>query len=127
MMNLVNRLIFSFCFMALFSQAAKAQVMTFHPDSKTEKKIKISKLNGLNVSEDCLSEKEKCQKSIEAFRKTKAALSASRTEAGNPASAYCEARSGQSEILRDNKNNEYDFCLIEKKYLIDSWDLYKMK
>lgn len=118
---------FLFFYFLMTGTATYAEVMTFHPDNKTVKKIRISKLSGLNVNEDCFAEKEKCLKSIEAFRKSKVEKKENKTETGNPASVYCEERMGQSEILRDSKQNEYDFCLIEKKYLIDSWSLFKTK
>lgn len=116
-----------FLLLISFSFAVKAEVFTYWPDQKTEQKIKMTKLNGMTVNEVCMKEKKACLKIIESVIKNRVEKKTEAGPLGNPASINCEANKGQSEVLRDSKNNEYDFCLLEKKYLVDSWDLMKRK
>lgn len=109
----------------LFISSLKAEVFTWANEKKSVQKIQIEILNGMKVNSTCFKEKIACLKILDSIQKTHIELKIEKGPLGNPASAYCESHNGQPEILRDAKNNEYDFCLLDKKYLVDSWDLMK--
>lgn len=111
--------------LSLVSLVLHAEEFIFYSDSNKSEKISIQRLNGLHVNARCLKEKKDCLKVIESIKKDKVELKNVKGPLGNPASINCKTHHGQSEILRDHQNNEYDYCLLEKKYLIDSWDLMK--
>lgn len=111
------------------SGLSMAEDLFFTPERNKIEKIKFEKMNGVLVNDLCLKEKKECSKLIEEIKKNKIdrkkEKAAKKEPLGNPASTNCEANNGQSEILRDDKHNEYDFCLLKKKYFVDSWDLLK--
>ncbi|MEN0060262.1 MAG: DUF333 domain-containing protein [Bdellovibrio sp.] len=45
---------------------------------------------------------------------------------GNPASSYCWDVGGKSRILKDEKNNQYDYCVFNDGSMVDAWDLYSV-
>jgi len=89
-------------------------------------KIDIQLLNGLHVNKECVDHKKECLKYILELSNKSTSLSKKEHSLvlGNPASTFCNNNKGKSEILRDSKNNEYDYCVLKEKYIIDSWDLY---
>jgi putative hemolysin len=111
----------------LVSTNIRAEEYFFTPERNKTIKIKFEKLNGVLVNDLCLKEKKECLKLIDSIKKNKIETVKTDKKAplGNPASTNCEAHQGQSEILRDAKHNEYDFCVLDKKYFVDSWDLMK--
>jgi len=112
-------------FFLLSSFAIKAEVFTWATEKNKEQKVEIKKLDGILVNDECFSNKTVCLKIIAAVKKDKSQKKPEKGPLGNPASTKCSMNKGQSEILRDGKHNEYDFCLFEQKYLIDSWALMK--
>lgn len=116
-----------FALILLSTNVVAETELFFTPEKNQIQKIKFDKLNGVLVNDLCLKEKKECLKLIEAIKKNKieSVKSDKKAPLGNPASTNCEAHGGQSEILRDAKHNEYDFCVLNKKYFVDSWDLMK--
>lgn len=115
-------ILFFFLFFQTF--ALLAEEFTFHLSKTKSTKISIQRLNGIQVNAECLKEKKACLKIIDAAKKRKADMKKNKEGAfGNPASLNCEAHQGDPEILTDKKNNEYDYCLFDNKFLLDSWDL----
>lgn len=90
---------------------------------KNSQKIEITKLEGVKVNSECQKDKIHC---LELLNKpVKNPVQSHKESVGNPASDFCHAAGGSSAILEDKKHNEYDFCLFDKKYFIDSWDFYR--
>jgi len=119
-MKIVTILLFLFS-----STYLKAEVFTWATEKNKELKVEIQKLDNILVNEECIKNKTICKKIIDEVKKNKSETKPEKGPLGNPASTKCSLNKGQSEILRDNKHNEYDFCLFEQKYLIDSWALMK--
>lgn len=88
------------------------------------KTLKISTFDKLHVNAECLQEKKTCLKLIEKFRAVRFEKEQS-GQLGNPASHFCQNAGGEILILEDKKHNEYDYCKISEKYMVDSWDLYR--
>lgn len=107
------------------STSALAEVFTWTNEPGKKVSVQITKFEGVLVNEECAQNKVTCQKLISSARKQKAPRPKEKGPLGNPASQNCSFHQGQSEILRDEKHNDYDFCLFEGKYLIDSWALMK--
>ena len=42
----------------------------------------------------------------------------------NASSSYCWDVGAKARILKDAKNNEYDFCVFSDGSMIDAWNLY---
>lgn len=47
--------------------------------------------------------------------------------ASNPASEYCTAQGGQSEIRQDDLGNEYGVCRLPDGSVQDEWELYRSR
>lgn len=108
-----------------FSFSLQAEVFTWATEKNKELKVEMKKIDGILVNEECFKNQTVCKKIIEDVRKNKSEAKMEKGPLGNPASTKCSLNKGQSEILRDSKHNEYDFCFFEQKYLIDSWALMK--
>lgn len=120
----------SFLLLFFFALNVRAEVLLHKSSNAPAKKINIEKLNGLHVNIECIQNKKECLTFITNSKKTDPA-SISQTKQfqhvlGNPASNFCETNKGSSEILSDLKNNEYDYCVFENKYFVDSWDFYRL-
>lgn len=112
----------------LISFNAQAEVL-FHKINKgPAKKIKITKLNGFHVNDECLKNKAECLSLISNLPKMpmKTPEVKDPRVLGNPASDFCSANNGSAEILQDKRNNEYEYCVLKEKYLVDSWDFYSL-
>ncbi len=107
-----------------FASSLSALELLVRTDSKTVKKIDVSELQGVHVNSECLREKNHCLKILSQEKKV---LPKKRTDQtiGNPASDFCHSAVGSSIILEDKKHSEYDYCLLEDKYFVDSWDFFK--
>lgn len=106
---------------------AYAAQFTFTVDGKT-RKIETQKFNSTNLSADCF-QKNAATPDCDAFRiLSKKNVEEKRPDiplAGHPAAYFCGSIGGLNRILKDEKNNDYDFCEFKDKSLIDAWDLYK--
>jgi hypothetical protein len=120
--KVLNNKIFSFLF-CLLSLESQAEIMMLKTDQISVKKIEIKKLESFHVNDDCIKEKKKCLALLNIPKKN-ILLKGNFNLAGNPASLFCREQSGKSEILYDSKNNEYDYCVLNNKYFVDSWDFY---
>lgn len=107
----------------LVSFVSHAEVLTLKIGEGNEKKINVEKLESFHVNDECIKEKKKCLALLKIPKKT-ITTKASHDLAGNPASLFCRDQNGKAEILHDSKNNEYDYCVLDNKYFIDSWDFY---
>ena len=87
--------------------------------------LKLGQFDSMKVNDACLKNEKDCLLQIEAGLKSKKKSKADTIQAGNPASQFCHQLGGVSLIAEDKSRNEYDFCKLSEKYLIDSWDLYK--
>lgn len=96
--------------------------LVYQYDKKTSSKIVITNFHGMNASESCLKAAKECSKLID---KKKIRLDKIPGLKGNPASIACEEIGGSPAILKDEKFNDYEYCLLEKNYFIDSWDLHE--
>lgn len=94
-------------------------------DSNKSEKIAISKMEGLSVNDSCAREKKECFSAIEQGLLENSSIKKDKSQAGNPASLFCQRIKGINIILQDERKNEYDYCKLDNKYLIDSWQLYK--
>lgn len=117
--------ILAILFFSLISNLLQAEVMTHYFSQKEKRLINIEKLNGMNVNDECLKNKSECRALLTITKPSKKTDSKTNHPRGNPASEYCESIQGNPAILHDQKNNEYDYCLLKGKYFVDSWDLYK--
>lgn len=117
----------SFIFFTLFSSSALviAEEFTSNFTRGFTKNIDIELLNGMHVNSLCLKNKVECLSLLKKQTSVKNSPKSQGHVLGNPASIFCNSIGGKSEILKDKKNNEYDFCVLNDKYFIDSWDLYK--
>lgn len=113
-----------FLVILLQTQCAFALDLYLKTDSKTTKKFVISRLEGMQVNNTCIKEKSHC---LEVLSKPKREIIKKDSDGpiGNPASDFCLSSNGASAILEDKKHNEYDYCVLENKYYVDSWDFFK--
>lgn len=103
--------------------ADDVQLKLYSPTKKTYEKITITNINGLKISKGCLNSKQKCGAQVAVDNPKK--LSESNIGlTGNPAARYCQSYSAVSRILKNEKNQEYDFCVFPDGSMIDAWSLY---
>ncbi|MBC7712910.1 MAG: DUF333 domain-containing protein [Rhizobacter sp.] len=107
---------------SLIAADAPLKELTYQARKNSSENISIKVLNKLRVNDNCFARKNECltfiNKKIEKTKKEGPFK-------GNPASSYCISADGDSIILKDKKNNEYDYCRFDGNFLIDSWDLYE--
>ncbi|MBC7537509.1 MAG: DUF333 domain-containing protein [Bacteriovorax sp.] len=115
---------YTILFFSLLSFDARSELFFHKFNNGSARKIKIEKLNGFHVNHECINNKQECLQLIlkPLGQKTKQ----TQDVLGNPASDFCEFNNGNSEILRDKKNNEYDYCVLKNKYYVDSWDFFNL-
>lgn len=90
-------------------------------------KIETTSISGVEVSATCFIKKGKTHP-CEAYSALKKVVKAKNSDvplAGHPAAFYCGSAGGLNRILKDSKNNEYDFCEFKDGSMINSWHLYK--
>jgi hypothetical protein len=120
-MQLTIRLIIG---LLLSTSALHAEVFTHQYERNKSEKIQMVLVDGMNISESCSKNIKSCwkyfnQKIKNSHVKTKLK--------GHPASIFCSEVNGISLIVRDSKNNEYDFCKFETDFYVDSWDLLERR
>lgn len=107
------------------SQSILAEIFRFELDAKS-KTIEILEVDKIHVSKSCFDSKKEClnfiSKSVEKLKSKKD--SSKKQTFGHPASQFCQKLDGNSVIVFDKENNQYDLCLINNLYYIDSWDLF---
>lgn len=83
-------------------------------------------VGGVQISDSCVKKKEK-QPSCQAYRALLKRVSSKKPDvplAGHPAAFYCGSAGGLNRIVKDSKNNEFDFCEFKDGSMINSWHLY---
>ncbi|KHD88562.1 MAG: hypothetical protein OM95_08645 [Bdellovibrio sp. ArHS] len=117
-------LILLYCLVLSFSAYAENISLKMY-SSKTKKyeEVKIFTQDGLKISSNCI---KKGKPDCEALR---VGLGSAKEKPqgpvlGNPAARYCAAFNAGNRILKDEKNNEYDYCVFSDGSMIDSWSLY---
>lgn len=121
---------FALLLLSIFSFKARSEVFTHKFSKAPAREIKIEQLNGFHVNDECIKNKKECLSLILRPFKEDPIKSAKTKQAphvlGNPASDFCKVNHGNSEILQDKKNNEYDYCVFKDKYFVDSWDFFSL-
>lgn len=111
----------------IYSTLLFADVFRFDLDKKS-KTVEMVKLEKLNVSKNCYDASKLClitiNKFVEKIKKNTNIESSHQKTYGHPASIFCQKIEGNSVIVFDKENNQYDLCLINNTYYIDSWDLF---
>ena len=90
----------------------------------TKQKLSIQKLQGLQVNKECAANSKACL-AVLSQAPTKSLGQGPEGTVGHPASKFCGVKGGSSVILVDEKHNQYDYCIFQGKYFVDSWDLYR--
>lgn len=115
-------------FIFFMSLNCHAEIMFHKINNGAAKKINIELLNGMHVNQKCIEAQSDCLSVLNKLKKTgDKSIAPYPKLVGNPASNHCQQSGGYSEILHDEKNNEYDYCVFNEKYFVDSWDFYKQK
>ncbi|GEM_PF-655587 len=112
-------------FVALVASDAFAETLTMSLPGKMVR-VTTQNVGGVEVSKGCLNKKGK-QPACDAYKalsKKASPKSANVPLAGHPAAFYCGSAGGLNRILKDSKNNEYDFCEFKDGSMINSWHLY---
>lgn len=122
---MTKKTIIATLFLSITSNLLQAEVMTHYFSQKEKRQITIEKHKGMSVNDECLKNLSECMALLTPVKRANKSASKINHPRGNPASDFCESIKGNPAILHDQKNNEYDYCLIKGKYFVDSWDLYK--
>jgi putative hemolysin len=111
--------------LTLFSSCAIAESYMMALPDKTLK-IETRSHDGIELTNSCFAKKTKTPQ-CEAFKALNRKVEVKRPNvplAGHPAAFYCGSAGGLNRILKDSKNNEYDFCEFKDGSMINSWHLY---
>jgi putative hemolysin len=85
--------------------------------------VKIVKIGKSKVSIDCQANTACTALKVANGKAFKIQLT-SAPFVGNPGANYCWDIGAKNRILKDEKNNQYDFCVFEDGSMIDAWNLY---
>lgn len=109
----------------LLSLTCAAEVYTMAlPDRRI--KIETQSHSQVEVTKSCFSKKSKSLE-CDAYKALSKKVEMKKPDiplAGHPAAFYCGSAGGLNRILKDSKNNEYDFCEFKDGSMINSWHLY---
>ena len=83
--------------------------------------IKIERIENLKIN---CSTKAKCKALAVAKGKPFKAEESTGPSYHNAGASYCWDVGAKNRILKDAKNNEYDFCVFDDGSMIDAWNLY---
>lgn len=109
----------------LLSTPGFSKELFFNINNKTQKKISIMQVDNLDMNSTCAKNKKKCMQVITKSIMTPKKIKDDHLTIGNPASDFCQANEGHSAILEDEKHNQYDYCIFNNIYFIDSWNFFK--
>lgn len=86
-------------------------------------KVETKKVDNFRVNDVCVKNK-KC-KAMEVAKGKPFKIKPTKTPfVGNPGANYCWDAGAKNRVLKDSKNNQYDFCVYEDGSMVDAWDLY---
>lgn len=112
-----------FAAVAGFAFAANSPLKLRYFQNESYKQVVTEKVGQFRVDEKCA--KSSSCKSLQIAKggpykihKTKASF------IGNPAANYCWDVGAKNRVLKDEKNNQYDYCVFEDGSIIDAWTLY---
>ncbi len=113
-----------------FTQLINAsELYKFTNQNKNKEIIKVEQLEGMRVNQTCYKNQKECFsyliKAASLGNNNKNNPRPKSSFARHPASAFCNLSTGLSEIYYDQENNQHDYCVINKKFIIDSWDFYR--
>ncbi|MCE3010320.1 MAG: DUF333 domain-containing protein [Proteobacteria bacterium] len=139
----LKQMLLSLVALSLMTTSASATYMTlkfFGEGPGSEKKIKIIKMDGFDVSEDCKLKNNaknkakkdpkgfvgktipQCQALVKAMEKPPEDFKPGSLP--HPATAYCKSKGGKELILIDSENRQYDFCRFDDESMVDAWSMY---
>lgn len=101
------------------------KLQLFSAKTKSYQSVQIATMNDIKISKSCLEKKNKmnCQAWL-AIQKKVADQSAPSPMLGHPAARYCLANNAKNQILRDENQREYDYCVFSDGSMVDAWSLY---
>ena len=108
----------------LFSTQLLAENFTRYLEKHTPSIIKIFNKDNLHINENCFKNFIECKNYFQKNANSKKMITKTSNLIGHPAGQFCINSNGTPEIFYDVKNNQYDFCNFNEKYIVDSWDFY---
>ena len=108
----------------LFSSTAIAEDFTRYLEKNIPTKIQILEKEKMHVNDNCFNNFETCTQFLKKTANNKISKGNKHNLTGHPAGAFCTNSQGMPEIFFDVKNNQYDFCNFNEKYIVDAWDFY---
>lgn len=90
----------------------------------TYTQVQTQKVGNFRINDLCVK-KQNCKAMLVAKEKPFKIQQTKAPFVGNPAANYCWDVGAKNRVLKDDKNNQYDFCVFEDGSMIDAWDLYQ--
>ena len=111
----------SLCFILIFVCPYVYAEPFFLHSFQNSKKVELIKIDGIYFSKNCE------EKTCEAFKSLskKVDFKIQSKIRRHPASLTCFNLGGKNILLRDEKKNEWDFCIFKDQSMINSWALHK--
>lgn len=91
---------------------------------KTPTQVQTQKIGNFRINDLCVK-KQNCKAMLVAKGKPFKVQETKAPFVGNPGANYCWDVGAKNRVLKDEKNNQYDFCVFEDGSMIDAWDLYR--
>ncbi|WP_413612888.1 DUF333 domain-containing protein [Bdellovibrio sp. HCB-110] len=86
--------------------------------------VQTQKIGNFRINDLCVK-KQNCKAMLVAKGKPFKVQETKAPFVGNPGANYCWDVGAKNRVLKDEKNNQYDFCVFEDGSMIDAWDLYR--
>lgn len=86
--------------------------------------VQTQKIGNFRINDLC-AQKQNCKAMLVAKGKPFKVQETKAPFVGNPGANYCWDVGAKNRVLKDEKNNQYDFCVFEDGSMIDAWDLYR--
>lgn len=121
------KLVFTFISLLLPLSALGAEkilTLKYYVD-KDYVSVPTRRIGKVRVNDMCYRKVSTCKALKVSKTSPKSARQKKNTLAGNPGANYCWDLGAKNRILKDDQNNQYDFCVFEDGSMVDAWNLYE--
>ncbi|WII73879.1 DUF333 domain-containing protein [Bdellovibrio sp. 22V] len=117
-------LIYLFSVLSHLAFAANSEMTLRYYVNNAYTQVKTQKVDQVRVNDVCVTKKN-C-KALTAVKSKPFKIQPTKAPfVGNPGANYCWDAGAKNRVLKDQSNNQYDFCVFDDGSMVDAWDLYK--
>ncbi|WP_295900349.1 DUF333 domain-containing protein [uncultured Bdellovibrio sp.] len=118
----ILNILFSLSFLVAHASPEDLNLKYFVNNAYTQ--VQTKKIDKFRVNDLCVK-KQNCKAMLTAKGKPFKVQQTKAPFTGNPGANYCWDVGAKNRVLKDDKNNQYDFCVFDDGSMVDAWDLYQ--